>query len=102
MRDHTKLRAFELANEVAVLIYRVTRRFPKEEMYGLTSPEQSCWCHWIRIGSYAKEARIRMEQMALAVENLLKGLKRQETEVRMQKGGRNIQEAGLRGNGRNR
>jgi hypothetical protein len=25
MRDHTKLRAFELADEVAVLIYRATR-----------------------------------------------------------------------------
>ncbi|MBW2609374.1 MAG: four helix bundle protein [Deltaproteobacteria bacterium] len=37
MRDHTKLRAFELADEVAVLVYRVTRRFPKEELYGLTS-----------------------------------------------------------------
>ena len=28
MRDHTKLRAFELADEVAVLIYRATRGFP--------------------------------------------------------------------------
>ena len=37
MRDHTKLRAFELADEVAVLIYRVTAKFPKEEMYGLIS-----------------------------------------------------------------
>ncbi len=37
MRDHTKLRAFELADEVAVLIYSVTAKFPKEEMYGLTS-----------------------------------------------------------------
>lgn len=37
MRDHTKLRAFELADEVAVLIYRITREFPKEEIYGLTS-----------------------------------------------------------------
>lgn len=37
MRDHTKLRAFELADEVAVLIYRVTRGFPKDEIYGLTS-----------------------------------------------------------------
>jgi hypothetical protein len=26
MRDHTKLRAFELADEVAVLIYRATKR----------------------------------------------------------------------------
>jgi S23 ribosomal protein. len=37
MRDHTKLRAFELADEVAVLVYRVTAGFPKEELYGLTS-----------------------------------------------------------------
>ena len=37
MRDHTKLRAFELADEVVVLIYRATRGFPKEEIYGLTS-----------------------------------------------------------------
>jgi len=37
MRDHTKLRAFELADEVALLTYRVTARFPKAEQYGLTS-----------------------------------------------------------------
>ena len=37
MRDHTKLRAFELADEVALLVYRITARFPKNEIYGLTS-----------------------------------------------------------------
>ena len=37
MRYHTKLRAFELADEVAILTYRETRNFPKDEMYGLTS-----------------------------------------------------------------
>ena len=37
MRDHTKLRAFELVDEVALLIYRATMEFPKEETYGLTS-----------------------------------------------------------------
>ena len=37
MRDHRKLRAFELADELAVVIYQVTRKFPKEEIYGLTS-----------------------------------------------------------------
>jgi len=37
MRDHTKLRAFELADEVVVLIYQMTIKFPKEEIYGLTS-----------------------------------------------------------------
>lgn len=37
MRDHTKLKAFELADEAAVLVYQVTRKFPKEELFGLTS-----------------------------------------------------------------
>ena len=37
MRDHTKLRAFELDDEVAILTYRETRNFPKDEIYGLTS-----------------------------------------------------------------
>ncbi len=37
MRDHTKLRAFELADEMAVLIYERTKCFPKEEIFGLTS-----------------------------------------------------------------
>jgi four helix bundle protein len=37
MRDHIKLRAFELADELALLVYKLTIRFPKEEIYGLTS-----------------------------------------------------------------
>jgi four helix bundle protein len=37
MRDHTKLRAFEMADELAMLVYQVTVGFPKEELYGLTS-----------------------------------------------------------------
>ena len=37
MRDHTKLRAFELADEGALLVYKVTARFPREELYGLTA-----------------------------------------------------------------
>lgn len=37
MRDHTKLRAFELADEVALLTYRHTSSFPKAEQFGLTS-----------------------------------------------------------------
>src|SRR5882762_4215349 len=37
MPDHTQLRAFELADEVAMLVYRVTAGFPKEELFGLTS-----------------------------------------------------------------
>ena len=38
MRDHTKLRVFELAHEVVVLVYRTTAGVPKEESFGLTSP----------------------------------------------------------------
>jgi four helix bundle protein len=37
MRDHTKLRAFELADNFPLLIYQLTRKFPKDELYGLTS-----------------------------------------------------------------
>lgn len=37
MRDHTKLRAFELADTMAVEIYKLTRSFPKEELFGLVS-----------------------------------------------------------------
>lgn len=37
MRDHTKLREFELADEAVVVIYQETKKFPKEEVYGLTS-----------------------------------------------------------------
>ena len=37
MRDHTKLRAFELADEVALLTYKTTTEFPKNEQFGLTS-----------------------------------------------------------------
>ncbi len=37
MRDHKKLRAFALADEIAVLTYKMTKDFPKEEVYGLSS-----------------------------------------------------------------
>jgi four helix bundle protein len=37
MRDHTKLRAFELADEVALITYKFTADFPKSEQFGLTS-----------------------------------------------------------------
>jgi four helix bundle protein len=37
MRDHTKLRAFDLADKLALEIYRATRSLPKEEQYGLTA-----------------------------------------------------------------
>jgi four helix bundle protein len=37
MRDHTKLRAFQLADQLALIVYKITRTFPKEEIFGLTS-----------------------------------------------------------------
>ena len=37
MRNHKNLRAFELADQLALLIYANTKNFPKEELFGMTS-----------------------------------------------------------------
>jgi len=37
MRDHTKLRAFELADSPALDVYRITKSFQREELFGQTS-----------------------------------------------------------------
>jgi four helix bundle protein len=37
MRDHTKLRAFELADALALSVYEATVDFPKSEQFGLTN-----------------------------------------------------------------
>lgn len=37
MRDHRKLKAFELADRLALAVYEQTRRFPREEIFALTA-----------------------------------------------------------------
>lgn len=37
MRDHTKLKVFQMADDLALLIYHETASFPREEVFGLTS-----------------------------------------------------------------
>jgi four helix bundle protein len=37
MRDHRKLEVFQLADSLALLVYEITRNFPADERYGLTS-----------------------------------------------------------------
>ncbi len=37
MRDHSRLRAFELVDQIALETYGITKSFPKEEQFGLIS-----------------------------------------------------------------
>jgi four helix bundle protein len=37
MRDYKNIKAYQLADDLVVEIYRATRSFPREELYGLTS-----------------------------------------------------------------
>jgi four helix bundle protein len=37
MRDFRKIEAWQLADDLAVAVYRLSRGFPKEEAYGLTN-----------------------------------------------------------------
>jgi four helix bundle protein len=37
MRDYTHIDAWKLTDDLTVALYEVTRSFPKEELYGLTS-----------------------------------------------------------------
>ena len=50
MRDYTKIETWKLADDLTVAVYGRTRRFPKEEMYGLTSQ--------LRRASYSVPANI--------------------------------------------
>lgn len=37
MRDYRKIEAWKLADDFTVKVYEITRAFPREELYGLTS-----------------------------------------------------------------
>jgi four helix bundle protein len=50
MRDYTKIEAWRFADDLTVAIYELTRTFPREEAYGLTSQ--------LRRASYSVPANI--------------------------------------------
>ena len=37
MRDYKKIKAYQLADDLCVSVYGATQKFPKEELYGITS-----------------------------------------------------------------
>ncbi|MFC1753369.1 four helix bundle protein [Thermoproteota archaeon] len=37
MRDYKNIKAYKFADDLAVEIYKITKNFPREELYGLTS-----------------------------------------------------------------
>lgn len=37
MKDFKKLKVWQKAHNLTLLVYKITRKFPKEELYGLTS-----------------------------------------------------------------
>ena len=41
-RDHRKIRAFVLADELVMLTYRLTRSFPRDEWFGLRAQMRRC------------------------------------------------------------
>jgi len=36
-RDYTKIKAWQIADKLALLVYKATKKFPKSEIWGLTS-----------------------------------------------------------------
>jgi four helix bundle protein len=36
-RDYTRIKAWQLADELALLVYKATKEFPKSEVWALTS-----------------------------------------------------------------
>ena len=42
MRDHTKLQAYHLADELALVVYSCTQGFPQHEHFGLRSQMRRC------------------------------------------------------------
>ena len=42
MKDFRDLNVWQLAHEVTLEVYRATRTFPREEMYGITSQLRRC------------------------------------------------------------
>ena len=42
MKDFRELKVWEKAHQLTLAVYQITRRFPREELYGLTSQLRRC------------------------------------------------------------
>ena len=79
MRDHNNLRAFELADQIALQTYQLTRSFPKDELYALTSQMRRAAVSTasniaVRLEYLSKAACADLEALLLEGEKVLSGL----------------------------
>jgi len=81
MRDFHKLRVWACAHELELDIYRATRRFPKDELYGLRSQMRRAA---VSICANIAEGYGRRSTMDFArfLDQAHVGLKREVTEVK--------------------